>query len=173
LAGLAIGKRLLEQKMPEHRLDAADRRILEHLQVNGRLTNLELAEKIGLSPSPCLRRVRALEEAGYIAGYTARLNRRKLGLGITAFVLVQLDRHGAVDAEAMRAAITALPEIIACYVTSGEFDLLLQVVVRDLDEYRRFSLEGLLAVRGIRDIRTSFVIDAPIDGRPIALDHLR
>jgi Lrp/AsnC family leucine-responsive transcriptional regulator len=113
-----------------------------------------------------------LEEEGFIEGYAARLNARKLGLSVMAFVMVQVDRHAAVDAEAMRKAISALPEIIACYVTSGEFDLLLQVLVRDLDDYRDFSLNRLLRVSGIRDIRTSFVIDKAIENRPLSLTHM-
>jgi Lrp/AsnC family leucine-responsive transcriptional regulator len=159
--------------MPHSILDATDRRILENLQKNGRLTNQELAERVGLSPSPCLRRVRALEEAGYVEGYSIRLNRRKLGLNVVAFVFVQIERHGQIDVGKTRKALVALPEVVACHVTSGEFDLLLQVVVQDLEEYRTFSLDRLLTVPGIRNIRTSFVIDSVIDERPLPLKHVR
>lgn len=162
----------MPQITPPRLPDAADRRILDALQTQGRLSNLDLAEKVGLSPSACLRRLRALEEDGFIAGYAARLNLRRLGLSVMTFVMVQLDRHGAVDADAVRRALEALPEVIACYVTSGEFDLLLQVVTADMDAYRRFSLIDLLRVPGIRDIRTSFVIDNPIAPRAVTLRHL-
>jgi Lrp/AsnC family leucine-responsive transcriptional regulator len=148
-------------------LDNTDRRILDALQGNGRLTNLELAQRVGLSPSPCLRRVRALEESGAIGGYAARVNPRAVGLNVMAFVLVRLERHGEVDTRKFRQALKALPEVVACYITSGEFDLLLHVVVADLDEYRKFSLDRLLRVPFIRDIRTSFVIDTVVDSRPL------
>lgn len=159
--------------MPGRALDDIDRRILENLQQDGRLTNLELAERIGLSPSPCLRRVRALEEEGYVGGYTVRLDRRKLGLNVIAFVFVKIERHGQVDAKATRKAIAALPEIVACHVTSGDFDLLLHVVLQDLDAYKSFALDRLLKVPGIRDIKTSFVIDTVIEDRPLPLKHIR
>lgn len=158
--------------MPETPLDPADRRILTALQRDARLTNLALADAVGISPSACLRRVRALEETGLIEAYTARVNRRKLGLGVTAFVMVRLDRHGALDPAAIRRALEAMPEVLACWVTSGEFDLLLQVVTPDMEAYGRFSLTGLLGLPGIRDIRTSFAIDAPIPPRPVPLGHL-
>lgn len=159
--------------MPEPKLDAIDRRILEQLQRNGRLTNLELAERVGLSPSPCLRRVRILEEAGVIEGYGARLNRRKVGLGLTIFIAMNLDRHGEVDVQSFRDMIAALPEIVACHVTSGEYDFLLQVVVADLEEYREFSLNRLLKIPGVKDIRSSFAIDRVKDDETLPLHHLR
>src|SRR4051812_825801 len=134
--------------MPNSNLDAIDRRILEQLQRDGRLTNLELAERVGLSPSPCLRRVRILEQAGVIQGYAARLNRRKVGLGLTIFIAMNLERHGEVETDTFRDMIAAMPEVVACYVTSGEYDLLLQVVVEDLEEYREFSLNRLLKMPG-------------------------
>ena len=148
-------------------LDDIDKRILDALQNDGRLTNLELADRVGLSPSPCLRRVRALEESGVIDGYGVRINRRAVGLNVMAFVLVRIERHGEVDARTFRQALKALPEVVACYITSGEFDLLLHVVVADLDEYRKFSLDRLLRVPFIRDIRTTFVIDTVVDARPL------
>jgi Lrp/AsnC family transcriptional regulator, leucine-responsive regulatory protein len=159
--------------MTHSNLDASDRRILEQLQKDGRLTNLELAARVGLSPSPCLRRVRALEEHGYIDGYTVRLNRQQLGLNVMAFVLVKIERHAQIDMPGMRDAILALPEVLACYVTSGDFDLLLRVIVQDLGAYRDFALDRLLGIQGIRDITTSFVIDSVTDDRPLPLNHIR
>lgn len=159
--------------MPTPKLDAIDRRILEHLQRDGRLTNLELAERVGLSPSPCLRRVRLLEQAGVIEGYAARLNRRKAGLGLTVFIAMNLERHGDGRARTFREAISAMPEVVACYVTSGEHDVMLQVVVEDLEEYREFSMSRLLEMPGVKGIRTSFVIDTFKETGVLPLHRLR
>jgi Lrp/AsnC family leucine-responsive transcriptional regulator len=153
-------------------LDAIDRRILENLQRDGRLTNLELADRIGLSPTPCLRRVRRLEAEGYIHGYGARLDRRKLGLALTAFVAVNIERHSEQQASQARKAIAALPEVISCYITSGEHDFLLQVVVPDLEAFRDFTMERLLKIAGIKDIRTSFAYDVVKENASLPLRHL-
>lgn len=139
-------------------LDFIDIRILRALQRDGRLTNLELGSRVGLSASPCLRRVRRLEDDGVIAGYTARLNRDRVGLGVTAFVRVNIERHHDADVEHFMKAVVDLPDVIACYVTSGESDFLLHVVVADLAAYRRFAMEKLVRVPGVKDIRSSFVI---------------
>lgn len=153
--------------------DKTDRSILSALQRHGRLTNLELAERVNLSPSPCLRRVRALEATGLIEGYEARLNRRQLGLDVLVFVFAAIERHATADSKAVRKAINDLPEVVECHVITGEFDLLLKVALPDLDAYRTFSLERLLRVPGIRDIRTSMVIDTVVDTRPLPLLHIR
>jgi len=145
--------------MPDRVLDVADRRILGILQNEGRISNLDLAERVGLSPSPCLRRVRALEEDGFIEGYRAQLDRRMLGLSVMAYLLVRLERHSEIEFEQQRSAILALPEVIACHVVSGEFDLFLHVLTKTLDEFRDFIMERMHTVPGLRDIRTCFVID--------------
>ena len=137
--------------MPNRQLDAYDRRILEALQKNGRLTNVELAEQIGLSPSPCLRRVRMLEEAGVIQGYEARLDPHEVGLGLTVFVGVKVERHHERDAELFRQEVSALPEVIAAHLVSGESDFLLQVVVPDLRGYEHFLLHTDLAPREAKE----------------------
>lgn len=155
--------------MPTWSLDAIDRRILAELQGEGRLTNLELAERVSLSPSPCLRRVRRLEEAGMIEGYGARLNRLKVGLGLTAFITVTMERNRDVDAHKFRAAVMVMPEVISCYITSGDHDFLLQVVVADLAEYRRFALDTLPKVPGVKSIHSSFAIDIVKDNTPLPL----
>ena len=155
------------------RFDRTDRRILDILQTDGRITNLELAERINLSPTPCLRRLRLLEEAEVVLGYRAVLNREAVGLELTVFVFASLERHAAADAAGIRKALAALPEVVDCHVISGEFDLLLRVLVPSLTEYRRFSLERLLKVPGIRDIRTSVVIDTIVENRPLPLAHIR
>lgn len=139
-------------------LDAADLRILDALQRNGRLSNVDLADQVGLSPSPCLRRVRDLEEEGYIAGYSAILDRRKLGLGVVAFVEVKIDQNAEGDA-VFRRAVERIPEIVSCFVMTGTMDYLLQVVVPDLDAYAEVSMKRLLQIPGVKDVRSSFVLD--------------
>nr|BFE90767.1 Lrp/AsnC family transcriptional regulator [Pseudomonas brassicacearum subsp. brassicacearum] len=120
---------------------------------------MQLAEEIGLSPSPCLRRVRMLEEAGVIRGYQAVLDRDEVGLGLTIFVGVKVERHNDERAEAFRQAVTALPEVISAFLVSGESDFLLQVVVPDLRAYDRFVTGHLLKLPGISDIRSNFAIN--------------
>ena len=146
--------------MPDDLLDAIDVRILEILQKDGRLTNLDLAERVGLSPSPCLRRLRRLEDDGYISGYGARVDRNKVGLGLTAFISVKVLKHGETNLDQVRKAINSMPEIIACYVMSGQHDLLLHVLTADLDEFRSFTLDKLLKkVPAIHEMNSSFVIE--------------
>ena len=158
--------------IPKHQLDGYDRRILEALQKNGRLSNVELAEQIGLSPSPCLRRVRMLEDAGVIQGYEARLAPDEVGLGLTVFVGVKVERHHERDAARFRKEVSALPEVIAAHLVSGESDFLLQVVVPDLRGYERFLLDTLLKLPGVKDIRSNFAIQTVKPQSPLPLDHL-
>lgn len=139
-------------------LDVADIRILAALQRNGRLSNVDLADQVGLSPSPCLRRVRDLEEQGYIQGYTAILDRRKLGMGVVAFVEVKIEQNADGDAD-FRHGILGLPEVVSCFVMTGAMDYLLQVIVEDLDRFADLSMRKLLAVKGVKEVRSSFVLD--------------
>ncbi|WP_181700643.1 Lrp/AsnC family transcriptional regulator [Chthonobacter albigriseus] len=138
--------------------DEIDRRILRALQDDGRLSNVELADKVGLSASPCLRRVRRLEEAGVITGYRASLDRAALGLGLTVFVNVKVERHDEEYATAFRNALLALPEVISAHLVSGEADFLLQVVLPDLAAYEMFLVKTLLRLPGVKDIRSNFAI---------------
>ncbi|MET3454359.1 Lrp/AsnC family transcriptional regulator [Pseudomonas kilonensis] len=154
------------------KLDAFDRKILVALQRDGRLSNVQLAEEIGLSPSPCLRRVRLLEEAGVIRGYQAVLDRDEVGLGLTIFVGVKVERHNDERAEAFRQAVTALPEVISAFLVSGESDFLLQVVVPDLRAYDRFVTGQLLKLPGISDIRSNFAINTVKTPGALPLGHL-
>jgi Lrp/AsnC family leucine-responsive transcriptional regulator len=158
--------------MPNRSLDDFDRRILGELQADARLTNVELADRIGLSPSPCLRRVRLLEEAGVIAGYRAVLARRAVGLGLTAFVGVKVERHHDEEAHAFQAAVAGVGEVIACHLVSGEHDFLLEVAVADLEAYERFLLGTLLRLPGVVDVRSSFAIRTVKPPAPLPLDHL-
>src|SRR5437868_14536372 len=132
--------------MPKSDLDAIDCRIVAALQADGRLSNVELAERVGLSASPCLRRVKRLEREGYIEAYRATLGRGRVGLGLTVFVGVKIDGHANARAEAFQDAIIAMPEIVACHIVSGLSDYLLEVVVPDLEDYQRFLVGKLLAL---------------------------
>ncbi|MBJ2347757.1 MULTISPECIES: Lrp/AsnC family transcriptional regulator [Pseudomonas] len=154
------------------KLDGYDRKILTALQRDGRLSNVQLAEEIGLSPSPCLRRVRMLEEAGVIRGYQAILDRDEVGLGMTIFVGIKVERHTDERAEAFRQAVTALPEVISAFLVSGESDFLLQVVVPDLRAYDRFVTGKLLKLPGVSDIRSNFAINTVKAPGPLPLGHL-
>lgn len=138
--------------------DSYDRRILDILQTEGRLTNAELAERIGLSPTPCLRRVKALEKSGAIKGYRAILDRAGVGLGLTVFVGLKVDGHRDENATAIQEALIAMPEVVSCHLISGETDFLLQVVVPDLASYERFLLGTLLKLPMVKDIRSNVVI---------------
>lgn len=158
--------------MPKIKLDAIDWRILSALQRDGRLTNVQLAEEVGLSASPCLRRVRLLEEAGVIQGYHATLDRAGVGLGLTVFVGIKVERHHDVTATAFCTAVQALPEVISCHLVSGEADFLLQVVLPDLAGYERFLLGTLLKLPGVSDIRSNFAIQTVKAQAPLPLDHL-
>lgn len=154
------------------KLDGIDRRILAALQQDGRAANVEVAARAGLSPSPCLRRVRQLEDAGIIKGYHAELSRQGIGLGLTVFVGVKVERHHDDTAAAFRTAILALPEVVSCHLVSGEADFLLQVVLPDLAAYERFLLGVLLKLPGVTDIRSNFAIQTVKDNAPLPLDHL-
>lgn len=135
-------------------LDAIDRRILRELQQNGRLQNNELARRVGLSPSPCLRRVRLLEEAGVISRYVAVVDQAKVGLGLSMFARVWLTAQDAETIDHFIAAMRQLPEVVECYIMLGESDALLRVVVADLEAYRRFQSTHLTRRNGIRNVKT-------------------
>ena len=153
-------------------LDAIDCRILAALQAEGRLSNVELAERVGLSPSPCLRRVQRLERDGYIEAYRAVLGRRRIGLGFTVFIGIKIDAHADERADEMREAIVAMPEVVACHMVSGEADYLLEVVVPDLEHYERFLLDRLLALTIIKEVRSNIAIQTAKVAAPLPLGHL-
>ncbi len=154
------------------KLDSIDRRILAALQRDARLTNVQLADEVGLSPSPCLRRVRILEKAGVIGGYHARLDRGAVGLGLTVFVGIKVERHHDEPAAAFRKAVRELPEVVSCHLVSGEADFLLEVVVPDLAGYERFLTGTLLKLPGVSDIRSNFAIQTVKPQGSLPLDHL-
>ena len=158
--------------MPQSDLDIIDRRIVAALQDDGRLSNVELAERVGLSPSPCLRRVKRLEREGYLQGYRAVLQRSRVGLGFTAFLGVKISGHANQEALAFQRDVIAMPEVVSCHLISGEVDYLLEVVVPDLDHYRRYLVGKLLEMPIVREVRTSIAIETLKAGAPLPLDHL-
>jgi Lrp/AsnC family transcriptional regulator, leucine-responsive regulatory protein len=153
-------------------LDRVDRRLLDVLQTEGRLSNVALAERVHLSPSPCLRRLKALEHDGVIAGYRAMLDREAVGLGLTAFVEIKVEGHSEDLAAAMEAAVNAMPEVVSSHIVSGDADFLLEVVVPDLRSYERFLLGSLLKLPGVKDVRTNFAIRTVKAPSPLPLGHL-
>lgn len=150
-------------------LDRTDRRILELLQKEGRITNSELATRVNLSPSPCLRRVKALEQSGVIRQYVALVDPRKVGLGLLAYVTVKLEKKGKMPSEQFVRAIESWKEVIACYSMTGDMDYLLRVNVEDLDHYSRFVMEKLLKLPSVLDVKSNFVLERVKDTTAIPL----
>ncbi len=141
------------------KLDNYDRGILEALQQEGRLSNQDLADRIGLSPSPCLRRVRALEEAGIIAGYRAVLDAKRLGFNLTVILSIAMDRHTPERFERFEAAVAAMPEVLECLLITGrDADYQLKVVVRDMEHYQELLLERITRIEGVTGVHSSFVL---------------
>jgi Lrp/AsnC family transcriptional regulator, leucine-responsive regulatory protein len=145
--------------MPQRALDATDRKILAQLQADGRISLAELAEKVGLSPSPCLRRVRMLEKDGVIARYVAVLDQRAVGLPVSVFVSVKLEKQRQESLDRFAKAIERWPEVLECYLMTGPRDYWLRVVVPDLDAYERFVKQKLTRVEGIASIESSFALE--------------
>ena len=158
--------------MPKNELDAIDCRIVSALQADGRLSNIDLADRIGLSPSPCLRRVKRLEREGYIEAYRAVLQRDRVGLGFSVFVGVKIDGHANELALGFEKAVVAMPEVVACHMVSGESDYFLEIVVPDLDHYRRFLVDKLLDLPIVREVRSNIAIQTLKAGAPLPLAHL-
>ena len=149
-------------------LDRYDRRILEVLQADGRLANQELAERIGLSPSPCLRRVRALEEAGVITGYRALVDARKLGLSLMALLHISMDKHTPERFANFEKKIAARPEVLECLLITGqEADYQLKVIVRDMDAYQELLLNRITRIEGVTGVHTSFVLRRALDNTAV------
>ncbi len=140
-------------------MDRIDHKLVRQLQKDGRLSNQELSERVSLSASPCLRRVRKLEESGVIAGYTAIIDHKKYGYSINAFISVRLEKHTDGLVADFEAGIQSLDEVIACYLISGSRDYLLQVVAKDLDGYELFLRKKLRLVPGIGQLESNFVMD--------------
>ncbi len=145
-------------------LDRYDRQILDILQQEGRINNQDLADRIGLSPSPCLRRVRALEESGLIQGYHALLDARKLGLSLMALVRVSMDQHTPERFANFEATLAVLPEVLECLLITGQdSDYQLKVAVRDMDHYQALLLDRIACIQGVTGVHSSFVLRRIID----------
>jgi Lrp/AsnC family transcriptional regulator, leucine-responsive regulatory protein len=156
-----------------HKLDRIDLRILDALQSDGGLTNQELAEHVGLSPSPCLRRVRALEEAGIIRGRTTLLDQKALGLDLTVMLQISMDRHTPERFENFEDTVRRFPEVQQCYLVTGqEADYLLKVVVPDMDAYQKFLLGKITRIEGVSGVHSSFVMRKVIESTAVPLDYL-
>ncbi|HET6434760.1 MAG TPA: Lrp/AsnC family transcriptional regulator [Xanthomonadaceae bacterium] len=152
-------------------LDRTDLALLAELQRGGRLTNAELAERVHLSPSACLRRVQRLERDGVIAGYRAEVDPARLGLDLEAFVRVQLAHHDREAIEAFAVAVDTWDEVVACHALTGDMDYLLHVRVRDLEHFSRFLLDRLLGQAGVADVNSSFVLRTVKRFRGLPLPH--
>jgi DNA-binding Lrp family transcriptional regulator len=154
-------------------LDKFDLLILEELQNDGRLTNAELAQRVGLSAAPCWRRVRALEEAGFIKGYHASIDRHRIGLGVLAFVRIDAERNTGEGTRQMEEAIRRIPEIVSCHYISGTGTFELQVVSRDLASFSQFAREVLINLPNVKDLHTSFSLGEVKSSSAWPLGHLR
>jgi Lrp/AsnC family leucine-responsive transcriptional regulator len=141
-------------------LDRIDLRLLALLQRDGRATNADIAAQVNLSPSACLRRIQRLEATGVIAGYAARVDPKAVGLGLQAFVRVQLERHDPTSVQHFGDGVRGWDEVVACYALTGDMDYLLHVVVQDLEHFSRFLLDNLLNASGVADVNSSLVLRA-------------
>jgi Lrp/AsnC family leucine-responsive transcriptional regulator len=139
-------------------MDAIDRKLLQLLQQDGRMTAQALADRVGLSPSPCLRRIRIMEEKGIIRGYVALVDQKRVDLPVSVFVSIKLERQREEELDAFNAAVSKWPEVVEAYLMTGQQDYLLRVVVSDLDAYERFLKTKLTRVEGVSSIQSSFAL---------------
>ncbi len=158
--------------MPKIKLDRIDRKILSLLQQDSRQPNNELAERVGLSPSPCLRRVKALEDSGVITRYVALVDPAAVDLPVNIFISVSLERQVEERIDAFESAVMNLPEVLECYLMTGDADYLLRVVVPDLASYERFLKEHLTRIPGVANIRSSFALKQVRYRTALPLGHL-
>ena len=156
------------------KLDRTDKRILAALQGNARISNLELADKVGLSPSPCSRRVKQLEQGGVIDRYVTLLNTAKLELKLTAFVSISMDRHTPERFENFEAKVAGFHQVMECCLITGQTaDYQLKVVVPDMEHYQEFLLGKLTRIEGVSGVQSSFVMKTPVSRSQLPLDHIR
>ena len=155
------------------KLDRTDRRILKAMQDNARITNLELADAVGLSPTPCSRRVKRLEDSGIIRGHVTLLDQTRLGLKLTAYIGISMDRHTPDRFDAFEAEVMDYPEVVECSVVTGQAsDYLLKVVVPDMEYYERFLLGRLTRIEGVTGVHSSFELRRVIDRTQMPLEHI-
>ena len=160
--------------MPIPKLDRIDRRILEEIQVDGSISYLELSERVGLSPSPCARRIKIIQETGIINRQITLLDKEKLGLQISIYVMVCLENQESGRLENFDRSVSAWPEVLECsLITGSDADYLLKVVMPDMDYYQRFLLKKLNRIDGIRSIKTSFVLRKVVQRTELPLDHIK
>ncbi|HEU5047360.1 MAG TPA: Lrp/AsnC family transcriptional regulator [Rickettsiales bacterium] len=144
------------------KIDRIDRKILKVLQENGRISNQELAEKVGLSPSPCLRRLKALEESGIITGYKALLDAKALGFTLAALIHISMDKHTPERFEHFESEIRKIPEVVECLLITGQqADFCLKVYVRDMEDYQELLLKRITRIEGVSGVHTSFILRQP------------
>jgi Lrp/AsnC family leucine-responsive transcriptional regulator len=158
--------------MSDLELDRTDRKILVELQRDGRLSNQELADRVSLSPSPCLRRVRRLEEQGYIKRYAAIVDADKVGFGLIAYITIRLNKHSGSSHAPMAdfaRDVQAWPEVVDCYAMTGEMDYLLRIQVRDLAHFSRFAMDTLMQHAAVIDMRSSFALQKIKETTELAL----
>lgn len=159
--------------MPIPTLDRMDRRILEEIQADGSISNLELADRVGLSPSPCARRVKLLQESGIIKRQITVLDQKKLGLPISIYISVSLDHQSPDRLENFDSKVSNWPEVVECsLITGSDTDYLLKVVMPDMDYYQRFLLDKLNQVEGVSSIKTSFVLRQVVQRTEMPLNHI-
>jgi Lrp/AsnC family leucine-responsive transcriptional regulator len=150
-----------------------DRAIVSRLQADGRIANVDLADAVSLSPSACLRRVKALEGDGIIDGYRAEVNRVRAGLGLTVFIELRVEGHSRETSARVERALTAIPAVVACHVISGAADFLVEVAVPDLARYEQLLLDEVLTIPGVGNARSTFSIRTVLSRGPLPLDHWR
>ncbi|MDB2668475.1 Lrp/AsnC family transcriptional regulator [Alphaproteobacteria bacterium] len=157
--------------MKESRLDSIDRKIIAELQADGRMTNVDLARRVGVSAPPCLRRVRALEQAGFIHGYHANVDAKMLGFGVTVFAMVGLDSQAETDLQAFEERVNTWPEVRECHMLNGDIDFILQCVATDLESFQEFLTQKLTPAPNVAHVRTSLTIrqSKRVAGVPIDL----
>ena len=155
------------------KLDRTDRRILQAMQHNARISNLELAESVGLSPTPCSRRVKRLEESGIIRSHVTLLNQSMLGLKLTAYISISMDRHTPERFEAFEAEAASYPEVMECSVVTGQSaDYLLKAVVPDMEYYEKFLLGKLTRIDGVSGVHSSFELRRVVQRTELPFDHI-
>jgi Lrp/AsnC family leucine-responsive transcriptional regulator len=153
--------------------DRVDRAITARLQADGRIANVDLAEAVSLSPSACLRRVKALEQEGIIAGYRADIDPVKAGLGLTAFIELKVVQHSRDASRQVEQALTAIPAVVACYIITGAADFLVEAAVPDLSGYERVLIDQILAIPSVIEAHSTFAIRSVLSRGPLPLDHWR
>jgi Lrp/AsnC family transcriptional regulator, leucine-responsive regulatory protein len=159
--------------MPDHLPDRVDRAIVRTLQRDGRIANVDLADAVSLSPSACLRRVKALEASGIIAGYHAEVSRARAGLGLTVFIGLRVSGHSQETSADLEQRLLAIPAVVACYLISGNDDFLVEAAVPDLAGYEQLLLGQILAIPAVVEAHSTFAIRTVLSGGPVPLDHWR